>query len=159
MYVIIWKISKQNTLLHVPSSSWEGDESSSIWQMLVTLLKAFLRVLKITSKTSCKQKFPPNLLPELHVNCIAPAAGRDESVLKFLCFARFTLQLKKNNQTNKTKLKTWERREWHAAKQAQTGHRERCWVSACQVSCMLSLKGEIRHFIKGTGVIRPSHGA
>lgn len=44
VYAIIWKIPKQNTPLHMPFSSWEGDESNSIWQLLDKLFNAFLKV-------------------------------------------------------------------------------------------------------------------
>lgn len=148
----MWKIPKQNTPLHMPFSSWERYKSSSIWQMLVKLFNAFLKVFMNTSKTLCKQKLPPNLPPQLHIKLHCSCCW-DRSMLKFHCFARFTLKLGKKKKTS------WEEKDDMQQRQAQTGHLGRCWVSTCQVSNMLSLGGRLDVFMKEMGVIRPSHGA
>lgn len=48
-----------------PSPPGKGMKAAA----LVKSFNAFLKVLMNTSKTSHKQKFPPNLLPQLHCSC------------------------------------------------------------------------------------------
>lgn len=70
VYTIIWKIPKQNTPLHMPFSSLEGDESNSIWQILDKLFNAFLKAFnehlltwtKISSKLTTSAIYKTALL-------------------------------------------------------------------------------------------------